>query len=350
MHCRIAECSLSTGTSSPPPRCAASSTSSPAATSDSLLASAQRLPACSAARVGGNPAAPTTALTTTSTPGRAVSSTTPSGPLRQPAACRSGRPFSAEDSATASSRVPNSAANRSSSPTDRCTDMATNPESGGMPADHGQRRASHRTRCPQHRDSGHGRYRVRHEQAVRQRQGEVEGVQAVQHPAVSRQERPRVLHPGLPLEDGFGQVPHLGGRPQHEADHTAGDRRYVEGAEAVQHETRRHTCRRGGGQSPYASFDRLARARAGCQAGLADAAADEECRGVSGPCDRQGQQHEQSALPSVHRYRPRDFGNATQKEPQRRASRRCRAPRARWPRRRGGDLPRSSDRTPPRRR
>ena len=84
MHCRMAECSLSTGTSSPPPSRAAACASSPATTSVSLFASATRLPARSAARVASSPAAPTTALSTMSASGRVAASTRQSVPVHQP--------------------------------------------------------------------------------------------------------------------------------------------------------------------------------------------------------------------------------------------------------------------------
>src|ERR1700716_2454085 len=61
--CHRAECSLSTGRIWPGPALAI--TSSPAATRLSLLARARVLPARSVARVACNPAAPTTALSTT---------------------------------------------------------------------------------------------------------------------------------------------------------------------------------------------------------------------------------------------------------------------------------------------
>src|SRR5690606_8972029 len=80
-HCRIALCSLSTGTSVPPPCRRASRTSGPPATRDSLLASASRLPARRAASVACRPAAPTTALITTSTAGCVAASSSASSPL-----------------------------------------------------------------------------------------------------------------------------------------------------------------------------------------------------------------------------------------------------------------------------
>ena len=62
-----AQCSLSTGTSSPAPGCARTRrTTGPAAMSDSLLASARRVPDPSAARVTPRPAKPTTPFTHTS--------------------------------------------------------------------------------------------------------------------------------------------------------------------------------------------------------------------------------------------------------------------------------------------
>ena len=63
---RCAECSLSTGSSSPPPRFWAASASSPAATRLSLLASASVTPCSSAHRVARQPAKPTTAFSTRS--------------------------------------------------------------------------------------------------------------------------------------------------------------------------------------------------------------------------------------------------------------------------------------------
>ncbi len=65
-HWKSAECSLSTGSSSPPPPLHAASASSPAATRLSLFASASVTPRSSAQRVAPTPAKPTTAFRTTS--------------------------------------------------------------------------------------------------------------------------------------------------------------------------------------------------------------------------------------------------------------------------------------------
>ena len=89
MHCRMAECSLSTGTSSPPPRRAAAVTRPPAITSVSLFASATRFPAPSAAIVARKPAAPTTALITVCTSSRTAALTRHSAPTAHPASAPS---------------------------------------------------------------------------------------------------------------------------------------------------------------------------------------------------------------------------------------------------------------------
>jgi hypothetical protein len=65
-HWKSAECSESTGSSSPPPRSRAASARSPAATRLSLFASASVTPCSSAQSVAPTPAKPTTALRTTS--------------------------------------------------------------------------------------------------------------------------------------------------------------------------------------------------------------------------------------------------------------------------------------------
>ena len=83
MHCRIALCSESMGMISPDPRSAADKTSSPPATRDSLLANARRWPASNAARVGSRPAAPTSALRTTSVSESAAAANTAPRPLAQ---------------------------------------------------------------------------------------------------------------------------------------------------------------------------------------------------------------------------------------------------------------------------
>ena len=87
MHCRMAECSLSTGMISPPLEEHAAAASSPATTSVSLLARATRLPASSAASVASRPAAPTTALSTMSTSSRTAARTSASVPICQAAGC-----------------------------------------------------------------------------------------------------------------------------------------------------------------------------------------------------------------------------------------------------------------------
>ena len=68
-HWKIAECSLSIGSSAPPPARTASTNSAPPTTSASLFASSRRLPACAADRQGARPAAPTIAAMTASTSG-----------------------------------------------------------------------------------------------------------------------------------------------------------------------------------------------------------------------------------------------------------------------------------------
>ena len=64
---KMAECSLSIGSSCAPPACTACMNTSPPTTSASLLASNRRLPALAAAMHGANPAAPTMAAMTVST-------------------------------------------------------------------------------------------------------------------------------------------------------------------------------------------------------------------------------------------------------------------------------------------
>ena len=81
-HWWTAECSLSTGRSSPPPPRSARITRSPPATSDSLLARASRFPAASAASVASSPANPTIALSTISLPGDPAASASASAPNR----------------------------------------------------------------------------------------------------------------------------------------------------------------------------------------------------------------------------------------------------------------------------
>ena len=83
-HWKSAECSLSTGRSSPPPRSRAARASSPAATRLSLFASASVTPCSSAQSVAGRPANPMTAFSTTSASARSSSS------VRSPPTCVSG--------------------------------------------------------------------------------------------------------------------------------------------------------------------------------------------------------------------------------------------------------------------
>ena len=64
---KMAECSLSMGSSAAPPSRTARRNTSPPTTSASLLASSSRLPARAAARHGARPAAPTMAAMTVST-------------------------------------------------------------------------------------------------------------------------------------------------------------------------------------------------------------------------------------------------------------------------------------------
>jgi hypothetical protein len=73
-------CSESTGNNSAPDFAAARVINSPAITSVSLLATATVLPFSSAAHVPSNPAAPTMALTTTSTSGSVTILAMPSAP------------------------------------------------------------------------------------------------------------------------------------------------------------------------------------------------------------------------------------------------------------------------------
>lgn len=71
---KIALCSLSIGRSTAPLRLTACMNSAPDITSASLLASSTRLPASTAARVDGSPAAPTMAAITMSTSGALATS------------------------------------------------------------------------------------------------------------------------------------------------------------------------------------------------------------------------------------------------------------------------------------
>ena len=68
-HWKIAECSLSIGSSVHAFCCTVSMNRAPPTTSASLFASSRRLPDCAAARQGDRPAAPTIAPMTTSTSG-----------------------------------------------------------------------------------------------------------------------------------------------------------------------------------------------------------------------------------------------------------------------------------------
>ena len=81
-HWKIAECSLSIGSSVAPPSSTACMKSAPPTTSASLLASSRRLPARAAAMQGGRPAAPTMAAITLSTSGSAASSHSACAPLQ----------------------------------------------------------------------------------------------------------------------------------------------------------------------------------------------------------------------------------------------------------------------------
>ncbi len=81
-HWKIAECSLSMGSSVAPDAATACMKSAPPTTRASLLASSSRLPARAAAMQAGRPAAPTMAAITLSTPGSQASSHRACGPTR----------------------------------------------------------------------------------------------------------------------------------------------------------------------------------------------------------------------------------------------------------------------------
>ena len=133
-HWKIAECSLSIGSSSPPPCCTACMNNRPPTTSASLLASIRRLPARAAAMQGGKPAAPTMAAITLSTSGCAASAHSAGAPcstsVRRPAPTRVAA--SSLRSQSACSDVP-TAANRgaqrrhsTASSATRCWDVRAN--------------------------------------------------------------------------------------------------------------------------------------------------------------------------------------------------------------------------------
>ena len=107
-----AECSESTGSNWAPPRASASRTSGPPATRLSLLASATSMPASSAARVASRPAAPTTALSTTSAPLSAARCATPAGPSSTRPEKRPRAASAAAGSASAIVRAPRRSASR----------------------------------------------------------------------------------------------------------------------------------------------------------------------------------------------------------------------------------------------
>jgi hypothetical protein len=77
---KIAECSLSIGSSAPPPSATAAMKSAPDITSASLLASSTSLPARAAASAAGRPAAPTIAAITASTSASAATRSSASAP------------------------------------------------------------------------------------------------------------------------------------------------------------------------------------------------------------------------------------------------------------------------------
>ncbi len=78
----MALCSLSTGRSLTSLALASRTNISPAMTNASLFASPTSLPACTAARVGTNPAPPTMAAMTTSASGAVATAFAPSSPQR----------------------------------------------------------------------------------------------------------------------------------------------------------------------------------------------------------------------------------------------------------------------------
>ena len=88
-HWKIAECSLSTGSTFTPCFRASAMTISPAMTRISLEATAMSFPALIAASVGCNPAVPTMAINTMSALGSVANSIKPSSPLatRMPSSC-----------------------------------------------------------------------------------------------------------------------------------------------------------------------------------------------------------------------------------------------------------------------
>jgi hypothetical protein len=100
---KSAECSLSTGISSPLPRRLASSARSPPATRLSLFASASRSPRSSVQSVARNPAKPTIALSTTSGSARS-SNSIGSPPTDLYGASTSSSGVDADEAATSSSR------------------------------------------------------------------------------------------------------------------------------------------------------------------------------------------------------------------------------------------------------
>ena len=106
-HWKIAECSLSTGSTRTPCLRASAITISPAITRISFEATAISLPARIAANAGCSPAVPTMATNTMSADGRVANSISPSAPevTRMPSSCgRSSSTFSGEVIETSSGR------------------------------------------------------------------------------------------------------------------------------------------------------------------------------------------------------------------------------------------------------
>src|SRR5919198_5688012 len=212
-HWKAAECSLSTGSSSPPPRSRAASASSPAATRLSLFASASVTPFSSAQSVAGSPAKPTTALSTTS--GRARSSSSVRSPPTWVSGARPSTGCDPEAAATSSSPGLDSTISTACRPIEpvapsRATRFICSKCTVGFRAwfarsGEGQDRVV----------GGDGREQVR--------------VEAVEHAAVAGQQAPAVLDPQITLDGGLEQV----AERRRDRDHRAEDERLTDCEEVL---------------------------------------------------------------------------------------------------------------------
>ena len=275
----------------PPRRSASAITRWPPATSVSLLAVATTLPARSAASTGRSETTPPVPTTTMSTSSRVASALERVLAARR-ARCPPGRSSAAPRPRARRRRAAGGAACASSSAALRPVARATTAEPVRVRLEHLDGLAADAPGRAQQRDAEAAAPSANERDDIQRDDGarEQERVDPVEDPAVARDQRPRVLRAGGPLEHRLGEVAGLGRQAQQRA--RGRGRRAAFCPSAAEHQ-RRHD--RGRDQAADEALDRLGGRDVGQELVAPDLAAHEVGAGVVAP-DAEHQQQDPAAL------------------------------------------------------